>query len=208
MEILRKLVKEEDMPEKHYTCPFDRMIGSIKHIISKTGYTGEDRVEIYLAPGDAPAMWKILMGAGQEEGLIPRGLGTKGALRLEASISLYGYEMGSTTLPKEAGLGIFVKMDKKDFIGKQALMDKSLSTRKRTDSKVTGRGITRRHQAAYADDRQTGIITSGTRCPYLGHPVVMTLVGVGCEESSTILETEMRGQRVAAEAMKLPSYRR
>ena len=208
MEILRKLAKEEDIPEKYYTCLFDRMIGNIKCIISKTGYTGEDGGEIYLAPEDAPAMWEMLMEAGQEEGLIPCGLGARDTLRLEASMPLYGHEMDDTISPKEAGLGIFVKMDKEDFIGKQALVDKGPLTRRRIGLKVTGRGIIREHQAVYADGRQIGITTSGTHCPYLGYPVAMALVDVGYKEPGTVLEVEVRGRRVAAEVVKLPFYKR
>ena len=198
MEILRKLAKEEDIPEKYYTCLFDRMIGNIKGIISKTGYTGEDGVEIYLAPEDAPAMWEMLMEAGQEEGLIPCGLGARDTLRLEASMPLYGHEMDDTISPMEAGLGIFVKMDKEDFIGKQALVDKGPLTRRRIGLKVTGRGIIREHQAVYADGRQIGITTSGTHCPYLGYPVAMALVDVGYKEPGTVLEVEVRGRGEAA----------
>ena len=208
MEILRKLAKEEDIPEKYYTCLFDRMIGNITCIISKTGYTGEDGGEIYLAPEDAPAMWEMLMEAGQEEGLIPCGLGARDTLRLEASMPLYGHEMDDTISPKEAGLGIFVKMDKEDFIGKQALVDKGPLTRRRIGLKVTGRGIIREHQAVYADGRQIGITTSGTHCPYLGYPVAMALVDVGYKEPGTVLEVEVRGRRVAAEVVKLPFYKR
>ena len=208
MEILRKLAKEEDIPEKYYTCLFDRMIGTIKCIISKTGYTGEDGVEIYLAPEDAPAMWEMLMEAGQEEGLIPCGLGARDTLLLEASMPLYGHEMDDTISPKEAGLGIFVKMDKEDFIGKQALVDKGPLTRRRIGLKVTGRGIIREHQAVYADGRRIGITTSGTHCPYLGYPVAMALVDVGYKEPGTVLEVEVRGRRVAAEVVKLPFYKR
>ena len=87
------------------------------------------------------------MEAGQEEGLIPCGLGARDTLRLEASMPLYGHEMDDTISPKEAGLGIFVKMDKEDFIGKQALVDKGPLTRRRIGLKVTGRGIIREHQA-------------------------------------------------------------
>ena len=165
-------------------------------------------MEIYLAPEDAPAMLEMLMEAGQEEGLIPCGLGARDTLRLEASMPLYGHEMDDTISPKEAGLGIFVKMDKEDFIGKQALVDKGPLTRRRIGLKVTGRGIIREHQAVYADGRQIGITTSGTHCPYLGYPVAMALVDVGYKEPGTVLEVEVRGRRVAAEVVKLPFYKR
>ena len=206
--ILRKLTKDEDIPEKYYTCLFDRMVGGMKCIISKTGYTGEDGVEIYLAPEDAPKMWELLMEAGKDEGLIPCGLGARDTLRLEAGMPLYGHEMDDTISPKEAGLGIFVKMDKDDFIGKQAIQDKGPLTRKRVGLKVTGRGIIREHQPVYIGEQQVGMTTSGTHCPFLGYPAAMALVDIGFKDPGTALEVDVRGRRVAAEVVKLPFYKR
>lgn len=208
VEILRKLTEEEFIPDKYYTCIFHCMAGGIKCMISRTGYTGEDGVEIYLHPEDAPAMWEILMEAGRDEGLVPCGLGARDTLRLEASMPLYGHEMDDTISPKEAGLGIFVKMDKEDFIGRQAILDRGPLTRRRVGLKVTGRGIIREHQPVYAGDRQIGTTTSGTHCPYLGYPAAMALVDIGYKEPGTVVEVEVRGRRVAAEVVKLPFYKR
>lgn len=207
-EILKKLVREEDIPEKYYTCRFHRKIDGMDCVISRTGYTGEDGVEIYLAAENGPRLWELLMEAGREEGLIPCGLGARDTLRLEAAMPLYGHEMDDSISPKEAGLGIFVKMDKEDFIGRQALIDKGPLTRKRVGLKVTGRGIIREHQAVYAGDRQIGITTSGTHCPYLGYPVAMALVDVAWKEPGTAVEVDVRGRRVSAEVVPLPFYKR
>ena len=208
IDVLKKVAREEDIPEKYYTCLFDRMVGGMKCIISKTGYTGEDGVEIYLAPEDAPKMWELLMEAGKDEGLIPCGLGARDTLRLEAGMPLYGHEMDDTISPKEAGLGIFVKMDKDDFIGKQAIQDKGPLTRKRVGLKVTGRGIIREHQPVYIGEQQVGMTTSGTHCPFLGYPAAMALVDIGFKDPGTALEVDVRGRRVAAEVVKLPFYKR
>ena len=124
LEILRKLTREEDIPEKYYTFKLQGNVKGISCMISKTGYTGEDGVELYCAPADAPALWEALMEAGKEEGLIPCGLGARDTLRLEAAMPLYGHEMDDSITPKEAGLGIFVKMDKADFIGKKAIEER------------------------------------------------------------------------------------
>lgn len=208
MDILRKLVKEEDIPEKYYTCKFNRMIDGMRCVISKTGYTGEDGVEIYLAAENAPRLWNLLLENGREEGLIPCGLGARDTLRLEASMPLYGHEMNDEISPKEAGLGFFVKMDKKDFIGKKAIEEKGPLTRRRMGLKVTGRGIVREQQAVYADGRQIGTTTSGTHCPYLGYPVAMALLDIAYKEPGTAVEVDVRGRRVAAEIVKLPFYKR
>lgn len=207
-EILGRLVKKEDIPETYYTSKFDRMIGDMKCIISRTGYTGEDGVEIYLAAEEGPRLWDRLMEAGKEEGLIPCGLGARDTLRLEASMPLYGHEMSDEISPKEAGLGFFVKMDKEDFIGKQALADQGPLKRKRVGLRVTGRGIVRESQGVYIGDKQIGITTSGTHCPYLGYPVAMALVDIGYKEPETAVEVDVRGRRVGAEVVSLPFYKR
>lgn len=208
MDILRKVAREEDIPEKYYTCKFHCTIDGMDCIISKTGYTGEDGVEIYLASEDAPRLWRLLMEHGRDEGLIPCGLGARDTLRLEASMPLYGHEMDDTISPKEAGLGMFVKMDKEDFIGKKAIEARGPLTRRRVGLKVTGRGIVREHQPVYADGRQIGVTTSGTHCPYLGYPVAMALLDIAYKEPGTAVEVDVRGRRVAAEVIKLPFYKR
>ncbi len=206
--ILKKLAAAEDIPQKYYTCKFNRMIDGMKCIISRTGYTGEDGFEIYLAAEQGPRLWELLMEAGKEEGLIPCGLGARDTLRLEAAMPLYGHEMDDEISPKEAGLGIFVKMDKEDFIGKQALIDRGPLAKRRTGLKVTGRGIVREHQAVYAGDRQVGITTSGTHLPFVGCPAAMALLDVDFREPGTALEVDVRGRRVAVETVPLPFYKR
>lgn len=206
--ILGKLVKEEDIPQKYYTCRFDCMIGDIKCIISKTGYTGEEGVELYLAADQAPRLWEMLMEVGKEEGMIPCGLGARDTLRLEASMPLYGHEMDDGISPKEAGLGIFVKMDKEDFVGKKALLEKGPLTRKRVGLKVTGRGIIREHQPVYIGEKQIGITTSGTHCPYLKYPAAMALIDIAFKEPGTEVEVDVRGRRVGAQVVALPFYKR
>lgn len=208
LEILKKLTREEDIPEKYYTFKLQGNVKGISCMISKTGYTGEEGVELYCAPADAPALWEALMEAGREEGLIPCGLGARDTLRLEAAMPLYGHEMDDSITPKEAGLGIFVKMDKADFIGKKALEEKGALTRKRVGLKVTGRGIIREHQAVYRDGKQVGETTSGTHCPYLGCPVAMALLDISCKEPGTVVEADVRGRRVEAQVVSLPFYKR
>ena len=173
--ILRKLTNEEDIPEKYYSCHFHRTIGGMDCIISRTGYTGEDGFEFYLAAADAPKFWNLLLETGKEEHLIPCGLGARDTLRLEAGMPLYGHEMDDEISPRETGLGIFVKMQKEDFIGKKALEEREI-TKKRIGLKVTGRGIIREHMDIYAGEKKVGVSTSGTHCPHLGYPAAMALV--------------------------------
>lgn len=206
--ILKKLVPVEDIPEKYYTCLYDRDIDGIRCMISRTGYTGEDGFEIYMAAQDAPRLWELLMAAGKDDGLIPCGLGARDTLRLEAAMPLYGHEMDDEISPRETGLGIFVKMAKEDFIGKKALEAKGVPTVKRVGLSVVGRGIIREHMPVYVGDQCIGYTTSGTHCPYLNHPVALAIIAKAHAAVGNTVEVEVRGRTVAAEIVALPFYKR
>lgn len=208
LRILEKLIPEEMIPKKYYTCRFDGVIGGIPCILSRTGYTGEDGFEIYLAAEKAPALWELLLETGKEDGLICCGLGARDTLRLEAAMPLYGHEMNDEITPLEAGLGVFVKMKKEDFIGKKALEEKGAPARKRVGLKATGRGILREHLDVFFGSEKVGTTTSGTFCPYLKEAVAMALLDAGHTEPGTAVEVDVRGRRVAAEIVPLPFYSR
>ena len=208
MEILRKIAKEEDIPKKYYHAVFDAKAAGIPCIISKTGYTGEDGVELYLDAGLAEKLWDILLEAGKEEGLIPCGLGARDTLRMEAAMPLYGHEMDDEVTPLETGLGFAVKMAKEDFVGKDALIAQGEPKRKRIGLKVTGRGIIREHQDVFVDGKVIGHTTSGTHCPFLGYPIGMALVDAAYTEEGTKVEVEVRGRIVEAFVVALPFYKR
>lgn len=206
--ILKKLVAEEDIPKKYYSAYFHKEIGGMDCIISKTGYTGEDGFEFYLAAEEAPKLWELLLETGKEEGLIPCGLGARDTLRLEAAMPLYGHEMNDEITPVEAGLGFFVKMQKEEFIGKAALEEKGVPAVKRVGLRVTGRGIIREHTDVYADGKKIGVTTSGTHCPYIKAPVAMALLDTEYTKVGTAVEAEVRGRKVAAEVVPLPFYKK
>lgn len=208
MDILKKLTAEENIPKKYYHAVFDTEVAGIPCIISKTGYTGEDGVELYLASGYAEKMWDLLLEAGKEEGLIPCGLGARDTLRLEAAMPLYGHEMNDEITPLETGLNFAVKMKKEDFIGKAALEEKGAPAIKRIGLKVTGRGIIREHQDVYVGETCIGHTTSGTHCPYLGYPIAMALVDASYGELGSKVDVIVRGRKVEAEVIALPFYKR
>lgn len=208
MEILRKLTDEDNIPKKYYHAVFDTEAAKIPCIISKTGYTGEDGVELYLASKNAEKMWDVLLETGKEEGLVPCGLGARDTLRMEAAMPLYGHEMNDEVTPLEAGLGFAVKMAKEDFIGKAALEEKGELTRKRIGLKVTGRGIIRQQQEVFANGRVIGHTTSGTHCPFLGYPAAIALVDAAYTEPGTKVTVEVRGRMIEAEVAALPFYKR
>lgn len=208
MEILRKITAEENIPKKYYHAVFDAEVGGISCIVSKTGYTGEDGVELYVASEDAQKMWDLLLDTGKEEGLIPCGLGARDTLRMEAAMPLYGHEMNDEITPLETGLTFAVKMNKEDFIGKSALEKRGEPAIKRVGLKVTGRGIIREEQDVYAGEKKIGYVTSGTHCPYLGYPVGMALLEKDYTEAGTKVSVDVRGRMVEAEIVPLPFYKR
>lgn len=205
-EILAKLCQE--IPAGNYTAVLHGNVGGIKCIVSRTGYTGEDGFELYCASDDGPALWDKLVAAGQDQGLIPCGLGARDTLRLEASMPLYGHELSKDINPYEAVLGIFVKLDKPDFIGKTALEQAKPISRRRIGLAVTGRGIIREECPVYDGDKQVGMVTSGTHCPFLGKAVGMALVDVAYKEPGTPLTVDVRGRKVEVAVIKTPFYKR
>ena len=207
-EVLLKLVRPEDIPAEYYACTFDVPICGTEAMISTTGYTGEDGVEIYMPWDKAPVIWEALMEAGAEEGIMPCGLGARDTLRLEAGMPLYGHEMDDTISPKEAGLGIFVKMDKEDFIGRAALEAMGTPKRRKVGLKVTGRGIVREHQDVYLNGEKIGITTSGTFCPFLNGAYANALVDADHREIGTKVEVDVRGRRGECEIVKSQFYKR
>ena len=208
MEILRKLTEEACIPKKYYHAVFGAEVAGIPCIVSKTGYTGEDGVELYLDSSNAEKMWDILLENGKEEGLIPCGLGARDTLRMEAAMPLYGHEMDDEVSPLETGLGFAVKMAKDYFIGTAALEANEGQKRQRIGLKVTGRGIIREHQDVLLGGEKIGVTTSGTHCPYLGYPIAMALVSEGSTELGSKVEVEVRGRKVEAEVTALPFYKR
>ena len=203
--IIAKLT--QDIPQKYYSFIDNVSIGGIKALLSQTGYTGSKGYEIYVAAADAPAMWQKLLDAGQDEGLIPCGLGARDTLRLEAAMPLYGHEMDETISPFEAGLGFAVKLDK-DFIGRDALLAAGDPKRQRVGLKVLGRGIVREHQDVYYQGELIGHSTSGTYCPYLGGAYAMALIITDSVKNGDIVEVDVRGRRIEAEIVPLPFYKR
>lgn len=212
-EILCRLAKEEELPSKYYTFRENVLVSGISCLISRTGYTGEDGFELYCDNEAAPKLWDALLQAGgyeheEKEELIPCGLGARDTLRLEASMPLYGHEMNDEITPMEASLGFAVKFDKEDFIGKEGIVKRGTPKVTRVGLTITGRGIAREACPVYIGEKQIGITTSGTHCPYVGRPVAMALVAVEDSSVGTSVEVDIRGRKVTAEIVPLPFYKR
>ena len=180
-------------------------------LVARTGYTGEDGFEIFADWMKTPDVWDALMPAVREADGRPIGLGARDTLRLEAGMPLYGNELDSTTNPFEAGQGRIVKLDKPvDFVGRAALEKAAETPPARTlvGLIVEGRGIARHGYPVHAGERRTGVVTSGTQSPTIGSPIAMAYVAPADAEPGTILEVEIREQRVPARVVALPFYHR
>ncbi|HEY6378061.1 MAG TPA: glycine cleavage system aminomethyltransferase GcvT, partial [Candidatus Dormibacteraeota bacterium] len=130
-------------------------------VVSRTGYTGEDGVEIYIDAARAPALWDALLDAGSEQGLLPAGLAARDTLRLEAGLRLYGQDMDEDTDPYSAGLGWTVKLDKGEFLGREALrrLHDQGPPRHTLGLRFEGRAIARHGQAVLHDGAVVGEVT-------------------------------------------------
>ena len=207
--ILAKLSSDDLTAIKYYRFAEGKVAGK-PAILSRTGYTGEDGFELYVAPQDAPGIWDALLDAGRADGLLPAGLGARDTLRLEAGMALYGHEIDTTTTPWEAGLDWVVKMDKGDFIGRAAL-ERALAEgvrRRLVGFEVTGRGIARQGHAVLGDGRRVGAVTSGTFSPTFEKALGMAYVPVDLSEVGTAVAIDVRGKAVEAKIAPLPFYKR
>ncbi|MDD3212924.1 MAG: glycine cleavage system aminomethyltransferase GcvT [Eubacteriales bacterium] len=205
--VLKTLVPEEHIPQKYYSFIPDVDVKGVSCLVSRTGYTGEDGFELYASAADAETLFDLLLSAGEPFGLQLCGLGCRDTLRMEAAMPLYGHEMDDTVSPLETGLDHFVKLNKPEFIGREALLTAGEPKRTRIGLKITGRGIAREHYPVYIGDRLAGHTTSGTHCPTVG-PVAMALVEAPFPAVGGTAEVEIRGNRVAAEVVPLPFYSR
>lgn len=206
--VISKLVNADDIPAENYTFKDGVDISGHKVLLSRTGYTGEDGFEIYTVSSETPEIWEILMEAGKEYGLIPCGLGARDTLRLEAGMPLYGHEMDDTITPIEAGLKMFVKMDKPEFVGKKALEAKAVPARRKVGLEVVGRGILREHMDVYKDGKLVGHTTSGTKCPYINKAVAAALIDSDARKLGDIVQVDVRGKMIDAVMVKSRFYER
>jgi aminomethyltransferase len=184
-------------------------------LLARTGYTGEDGFEIFVANDDAAALWQALVAIAEDGELTPAGLASRDSLRLEAGMPLYGNELSVDGDPYAAGLGPIVALSKEgDFVGKAALAAKkeagagSTTGRKLVGLKGLGRRAGRGHYPVLKDGNTVGEVTSGQPSPSLGYPVAMAYVDVEFTEPGTALDIDLRGKAEPFEVVALPFYKR
>lgn len=179
-------------------------------LISRTGYTGEDGFELYIQPQDARLIWDSILSAGEQEGIMPIGLGARDTLRFEAKLPLYGNELSENITPFEAGLGFFVKLTKDDFNGKEILAKQKAEGigRKIVGFEMMERGIPRSHYDVTKGEEIIGFVTSGSFSPTLGKNIGLALVKVSEGEIGNEIEINIRNKGVKAQIIKTPFYKR
>ncbi len=208
--ILQRLTRTDLSQIKYYWFRARVGVAGSGCLVSRTGYTGEDGFEIYCSPEDAPNLWDEIMEAGEDDDLVPCGLGARDTLRFEAKMPLYGHELDQNTTPFEAGLGFFVKLNKPEFLGREALARQKAGgiTKKLAGFEMTGRGIPRAGYPIHHDGRAVGVVTSGTYAPTLDKNLGLGYVPVELAGPGTELEIMIRNRPVRAMVVKTPFYRR
>lgn len=181
-------------------------------LVARTGYTGEDGFELYVAPDVAPALWEAIMDTGMGSGLVPAGLASRDTLRLEAGMPLYGHELGLGTFPAQAGLGRVVALKTKgDFVGRDAVEQGAEDGARVLVGLVSeGKRAGRADYGVFTEGGETavGTITSGALSPTLGYPIAMAYVDPSVASDGASLFIDVRGTRIAATVVSLPFYKR
>jgi aminomethyltransferase len=178
--------------------------------IARTGYTGEDGFEIYIAPEQAERIWNDILDAGQEFGIKPCGLGARNTLRLEAKMALYGHEIHASITPFEADLAWIVKMDKGEFLGKNTLVTQKErgASRKLVGFEMRGRGIGRDGYEVYVDGMPAGWVTSGGPSPTLNRNIGLCYLPASQAKPGQAIQVLIRNQPVEAVTVPTPFYKR
>jgi aminomethyltransferase len=185
-------------------------VAGVRVTVSRTGYTGEDGFEVFVPPASAEQVWKAILEAGREAGVVPAGLGARDTLRLEAAMRLYGNDIDETTTVLEADLGWIVGWNKPDFLGADVLRRQKEAgvARKLVGFEVTERGIARHGHEVYVEGRKAGVVTSGTQTPFVKKAIGMAYVPVSAAVPGQDLEVDVRGRRLRAVVVPLPFYKR
>lgn len=207
-EILARVTDTDLDAIKYYHFAEGKVAGA-EAIISRTGYTGEDGFELYIASTDAVMIWRRLLEVGQAEDLKPTGLGARDSLRLEMGYALYGNDIDDRRSPLEAGLGWVVKLDKGEFVGKDALIALKAQgiKEKLVGFELKDRGFPRHGYAVRINGEPAGEVTSGIHSPSLNKGIGMAYVPMDSSKPGTEIEIMVRDKGVMAEVVRPPFYK-
>ncbi len=213
VDVLRKLTNADLASIKNYWFTYDTLCGLPNTMIARTGYTGEDGFEIYIPSDEATStrVWNEVLDAGREFGILPCGLGARNTLRLEAKMALYGHEISDTINVWEADLGRFCKMEKPEFIGRDALERAKAEGLKRilVGLEMIERGIGRDGYKVFSESgEEIGYITSGSPAPFLKKNIALAYVPPSYSQIGTVVLVEVRSQKIKAQIVPTPFYKR
>lgn len=212
IELLAPLVKSSDLTQLKTFHFVGAELLNTRVIIARTGYTGEDGVEIFVKSERVADLWRLLLEHGEPYGVIPCGLGARDSLRLEAALPLHGHELAPDISALESGLGWIIKFDKGDFIGRDALLKEreAGSKRKLVGFFLSDAGIARQGDLVAAVDgaAQIGVVTSGTKTPTVQKALGMALIDSQYAAVDTKISCVVRGRSIGAVVVALPFYRR
>jgi aminomethyltransferase len=188
----------------------DGEVSGVPARIAHTGYTGEDGFEIYAASSHAARIWNEVLQAGAEFGIKPCGLGARNTLRLEAGMALYGHEIDASTSPLEAGLEWIVKLDKGEFVGREALLRQNEKgvKRKLAGFEMRGRGIGRDGYEVFVNGSPAGWVTSGSPSPTLNRNIGFCYLPAELAQPGKAIQIMIRNQPVDAVTVETPFYKR
>ena len=211
-DVIRKLGYAAVADLSTYWFAYATICGRSDILIARTGYTGEDGFEIYV-PSDIETsedVWRRVLEAGREFGILPCGLGARNTLRLEARLPLYGHEISQDINVWEAGLGRFCKMEKGEFVGRAALERmKSALTRTLAGLEMVDRGIARDgYRCQDEAGNVIGHVTSGSPSPTLGKNIALAYLPPEFAALGTVVCVQIRGQKLKARVVPTPFYRR
>jgi aminomethyltransferase len=214
LETLSKLTKVDLAAIKNYWFTWGTVAGIANVLIARTGYSGEDGFEVYVPADEATTvkMWNALMEAGAEFGIRPCGLGARNTLRLEAGMSLYGHEISEEINVFEGGLDRWLKLDRGNFIGRDALLAVQAAggpKRKIVGLEMVDRGIGRDgYDVLSLSGEKIGVVTSGSPAPFLKTNIAMALVPASVAASGEDVIVQCRANAVRAKQVPLPFYKR
>jgi aminomethyltransferase len=182
------------------------VVGGIHALVSRTGYTGEDGVELYFDTAHATALWDAILAC---DGAAPAGLGARDSLRLEAGLMLYGNDIDDSVTPIEASLSWVAKLDKPRFLGRDALVAQKAHgpTRRLMGFRVDERAVPRHGYAVLNDGQTVDCVRSGIMSPTLGYGIGTTYLPIAHAQAGQAIEIDVRGRRVPATTVSLPFYR-
>jgi aminomethyltransferase len=183
---------------------------SVRCLVARTGYTGEDGFELYCDSVEAERLWNALLESGGPMGLEAAGLGARDTLRLEKAYPLYGHELDDTTTPLEAGLEWVAKLAKGPFLGREVLLEQKEKgiRRKLVGLELLEPGIARSQYSLFKNGRTIGRVTSGTKSPTLGKAIALAYTVIEEAALDNPIEVEVRGRKIRAKIVPLPFYGR